>query len=106
MQQYSHDYTLVLQADEALYSAQRLHANDCYAAALERINEARQLLQQYLAKDNMVPDDDVEDGWVHHNTAQKEIEAMRQQIKHYQETQRAMNAVSREIIRRSKGTAP
>ena len=64
MKQYSHDYTLVQEAMDALYSATRLHANECYNEALERINEARTLLTQYLSQDNMVEDDDVADGWV------------------------------------------
>lgn len=64
MKQYSHNYTKPSQAESLLYSATRLMANECYDAAVERINEARQLLQEYLAYDNMVEDDDVADGWV------------------------------------------
>lgn len=64
MKQYSHNYTKPSQAESLLYSATRLMANECYDAAVERINEARQLLQKYLAEDNMVEDDDVADGWV------------------------------------------
>ena len=64
MKQYSHDYTKPSEAESLLYSATRLMANECYDAAVERINEARQLLQEYLAKDNMVEDDDVADGWI------------------------------------------
>lgn len=64
MKKYSHDYTKPAAIDDLLYRAQRLMANDCYAAALERINEARELLQQYLAADNMVEDDDVCPGWI------------------------------------------
>lgn len=64
MKQYSHNYTKPSQAESLLYSATRLMANECYDAAVERINEARQLLQEYLADDNMVEDDDVADGWV------------------------------------------
>lgn len=64
MQKYSHDYTLVQDAMDSLYSATRLHANECYNEALGRINEARTILQQYLSQDNMVPDDDTADGWV------------------------------------------
>lgn len=63
MQQYSHDYTLVREAMDSLYSATRLHANECHDAVLKRINEARTLLSQYLAQDNMIPDDDCYDGW-------------------------------------------
>lgn len=64
MKQYSHNYTMVSEAESLLYSATRLLANDCPDAAVERINEVRQLLQQYLAQDNMVEDDDVAYGWV------------------------------------------
>lgn len=64
MKQYSQDYTKPSEAESLLYSATRLIANECYDAAVERINEARQLLQEYLAQDNMFEDDDVADGWV------------------------------------------
>lgn len=64
MKQYSHDYTLVQEAMDALYSATRLHANECYNDALKRINEARTILTHYLSQDNMVEDDDIADGWV------------------------------------------
>ena len=64
MKQYRNNYTKPSQAESLLYSATRLMANECYDAAVERINEARQLLQKYLADDNMVEDDDVADGWV------------------------------------------
>lgn len=64
MKQYSHDYTKVSEAENLLYSATRLMANECHDAAVERINEARQLLQTYLSEDNMFEDDDVADGWV------------------------------------------
>ncbi len=64
MKQYSHDYTIVAEAERTLYSAYRLMANECYDAALKRINEAREHLQIYLNQDNMVEDDDVADGWI------------------------------------------
>ncbi len=54
MKQYTHDYTKVSEAEDLLYRATRLMANDCHDAAVQRINEARQLLQQYLAQDNVV----------------------------------------------------
>lgn len=80
MQQFSHDYTKVSEAMESLYSATRLIANECYDAALERINEARTTLDEYLAQDNMVPDNDVFDGWVRHSEAQAELEALRSRV--------------------------
>ncbi len=64
MKTYSHDYSKPSEVDTLLYSASRLLANECYDAAAERINEASQLIRQYLAADNMVEDDDVADGWV------------------------------------------
>lgn len=58
MKTYSHNYLKPSEAESLLYSAQRLIANDCFDAAAERINEARQLLQKYLSEDNMDEDDD------------------------------------------------
>lgn len=80
MQQFSHDYTKVSEAMESLYSATRLIANDCYDAALQRINEARTTLDEYLAQDNMIPDNDLADGWVRHSEAQAELEALRSRV--------------------------
>lgn len=71
MKTFSHDYTKPSEVDNLLYSASRLIANECYDTAAERINEARELLQQYLAQDNMVEDDDVADGWVKMSDIQK-----------------------------------
>lgn len=73
MKQYSHNYTKVADAESLLYSATRLIANECYDAAVGRINEARQLLQEYLSADNMVEDDDVADGWVKASEVEKLI---------------------------------
>ena len=80
MQQFSHDYTKVSEALESLYSATRLIANECYDAALHRINEARATLGEYLAQDNMLPDNDVENGWVRHSEAQAELEALNSRV--------------------------
>jgi len=83
MQQFSHDYTKVSEALESLYSATRLIANECYDAALERINEARTTLSEYLAQDNMIPDNDVADGWVRYSEAQAELENLRSRVGEY-----------------------
>lgn len=64
MKTYSHDYTKVSEAESLLYSASRLMANERYDEAIERIDEARRLLQEYLALDNMVEDGEVAYGWV------------------------------------------
>jgi hypothetical protein len=79
MKKYSHDYTLIREAMDSLYSATRLHANECYDDALKRINEARTILSQYLSQDNMIPDDDCCDGWYKSNEVETELEKLRQQ---------------------------
>ena len=81
MKQYSHDYTLVREVMDSLYLATRLHANECYHDALERINEARTLLTQYLSQDNMIPDDDVYDGWC--KASEAEGEKIQRKLAHY-----------------------
>lgn len=48
IKQYRHDYTKLSEVEELLYRASRLLANDCFVAASERINEARQLLLEYI----------------------------------------------------------
>lgn len=64
MQKYTHDYTLPAEAESLLRKAEeqlRLY-NQQHATAL--IGQARQVLQKYLSQDNMIPDNDVEPGWV------------------------------------------
>ena len=104
MKQYTNDYTLIQEAMDALYSATRLHANECYPAALQRINKVRTLLTQYLSQDNMTEDDDVYDGWCKASEVRDEITKLKEQITHYQETMQAMGKVSLEIARRSEET--
>lgn len=64
MRTYSVDYTKISEAESSLYSATRLMANDCHGAALERIEEARRLLQEFLSQDNLIKDNDLADGLV------------------------------------------
>lgn len=64
MKQYSHDYTKVSQAESLLHTAQMFNATGFIQDAWLRIEDARKLLQEYLAQDNMVEDEDVADGWV------------------------------------------
>lgn len=72
MQKYSHDYTYPSVVDYLLYTATRLIATERINEARQRINEARQLLQEYLAGDNMVPDDEVAYGWYRAQDVDKE----------------------------------
>lgn len=74
MQKYSHDYTLVSEAESHLYAAQQLEAHEQPEEAWKHIADARQILQQYLSQDNMVPDDDVYDGWYKASDVEQELE--------------------------------
>ena len=69
MKQYSHDYTKVKETQKVLFFALEDFRNDHTYEAKRGIMEARQMLDEYLAQDNMVPDDDVENGWVRYNEA-------------------------------------
>lgn len=73
MKTYSIDYTKISEAESSLYSATRLMANDCHDAALERIEEARKLLQEFMNQDNLVEDDDLADGLVRQSEVETTI---------------------------------
>lgn len=74
MKKYSHDYSKVAEAESMLCRVQRLMANESYNAALERVNEAREILLTYLSGDNMVEDSDVYDGWCKSYEVDQELE--------------------------------
>ena len=63
MKIYTHDYTLPSQVASQLYFAQQQLLQDDIQNALAAIGCARELLDSYLAQDNMVEDGDAE-GWV------------------------------------------
>lgn len=102
MKQYSHDYTLVQHADNLLQEALVKIRWDNWWDARIRIEDARKKLQQYLSQDNMVPDDDVDGGWVKAGEAKDVIGALRSQVAHYQDTMQAMGKVSMEVVRISE----
>ncbi len=64
MKTYSQDYSKIAAAEMHLYAAQRLNDCDDLVEAWKHVEDARRNLQEYLAKDNMIEDDDVADGWV------------------------------------------
>ena len=90
MKQYSHDYTLPSLAESLMQTADAAIRLEDYDKASRAINDARQTLQQYLSQDNMVEDDDVENGWVSYNDAARELEDARKLNAHYRETMLAM----------------
>lgn len=63
MKIYTHDYTLPSQVASQLYFAQQQLQQGDNQNALAAIGSARELLDSYLAQDNMIEDDDAE-GWV------------------------------------------
>ena len=86
MKQYTHDYTLPSLAESLLQTADAAVRLEDYDKALKLISDARQTLQQYLSQDNMVEDDDVENGWVSYSDAARELEDARKLNAHYRET--------------------
>lgn len=54
MKRKVHDYTKPAESESLLYSSQRLIANDCIYDAEQRIIQARQILQEYLSRDNEI----------------------------------------------------
>lgn len=74
MQQYSHDYNKPSLAESLLQTAQAALRMEKYDEAARLITDARQTLQQYLSQDNMVPDDDVYDGWYKASDVEQELE--------------------------------
>lgn len=73
MKTYSIDYTKISEAESSLYSATRLMANDCPDAALERIQEARKLLQEFTNQDNLVENPDLADGLIRQSEVETTI---------------------------------
>lgn len=56
MKKYIIDYTKLSLAEEMAYQAQRSLSRENYGVALRHINEVRKILQEFLAKDNLVID--------------------------------------------------
>lgn len=98
MKQYTHDYTLPSLAESLLQTADEAIRLEDYDKALKLTNDARQTLQQYLSRDNMVEDGDVEDGWVRYNDAARELEDARKLNAHYRETMLAMGKTSMAVV--------
>lgn len=58
MKKYIIDYTKLSQAEAMAYQAQRSLSRENYGVAFRHINEVREMLQEFLAKDNLVIDRD------------------------------------------------
>lgn len=56
MKKYIIDYTKLSQAEEMAYQAQRSLSRENYGVARRHINKVREMLQEFLAKDNLVID--------------------------------------------------
>ena len=64
MKTYVHDYSLPAQANLFVFLAMQQLRNDHKNEAYSLLAQARDSLDQYLAADNMVEDDDAADGWI------------------------------------------
>lgn len=80
MQQFSHDYTKVAETQNVLFLALEDLRNGHIYEAKRGVMKAREMLDEYLATDNMIPDNDVENGWVRHSEAQAELEALHSRV--------------------------
>lgn len=63
MTRYTHDYTKAAVAHEYMYFAYLAARTGDMDRAVKHILNARQLMDEYLASDNMVPHEDIAFGW-------------------------------------------
>lgn len=73
MKTYSHDYSNAAKANFYVFEALESLRMERYEDAAQYLREARNLLDCYLASDNMLPDDDLADGWVKHSEAKAAV---------------------------------
>lgn len=73
MKIYSHDYTLPAKVSGLLYRAYHANRRGRTHEAEKLLLAARLMLDWYLSKDNMVPDDDCADGWLRQIDVENEI---------------------------------
>ena len=78
MKKYCHDYTKPKMAEKLLSEASEYMSNKEYDKALNKIVEARQFLQEYLVADNMVENENVENGWIKANDVRNELEVFKE----------------------------
>lgn len=69
MKTYSHNYEKPSRVQSILRFALEALCSDNIGDATNSIMEAREILSEYLAADNMVEDNDVYPGWVKGNEA-------------------------------------
>lgn len=63
MKRYTHDYTKAAKANAYMYAALQEARRVNLAGVVEQILNARWLMDEYLASDNMVPSEDIAFGW-------------------------------------------
>lgn len=69
MKTYSHNYEKPSRVQSILFFAlEALRSGNTFDAK-KSIMEAREILDEYLAGDNMIEDNDLADGWVKHSDA-------------------------------------
>lgn len=63
MKRYTHDYTKAAKANAHMYAALQEARRDNLPGSIKQILNARRLMDEYLASDNMLPDEDTAHGW-------------------------------------------
>ena len=112
MKTYTHDYAKAANASRHIYKAHELMRTGDYAAAEHVINRARQILDEYLASDNIIEDNDVE-GWYKQSDVDNErwdmsAEALgiRADMTSTQKAMRYAELAQKEIIEASEDEIP
>lgn len=63
MKRYTHDYTKAAQANTHMYAALHYARREDITNCIAQILAARRLMDEYLASDNMIADEDTAFGW-------------------------------------------
>ena len=63
MKRYTHDYTKAAKANEYMYAALHYARREDYTNCAAQILNARRLMDEYLASENMIADEDTAYGW-------------------------------------------
>lgn len=73
MKRYTHDYTKAAQANAHMYSALHYARREDLTNCIAQILAARRRMDEYLASDNMVPDEDTAFGWCRAEEAEQNM---------------------------------
>lgn len=98
MKTYTIDYTKISEVENCLYEAMRMLGERSHIKAEERIQEARNLVHEFLNGDNLVEDEDLADGLVRQSEAEAAIKAA------VEETENAQKKAIDSMVQMAKDT--